>query len=155
VVTSAPEAVEVSLGLARPRDTPTSQTPNRAIDEQRNRIQAADAMEEACVLADRGDLEGGRQKLMAVRKRIADSASATSQLSSACAKEMDELEVQYRSMSQYRSVGSKMSKMHASSHYRQRAVHSNADVYSGGAKRKAAMKASWMGTLLGEDSDDD
>jgi len=157
VVKSAPETVEASLELARPHDTPTSQTPNTAIDEQRNRIQAADAMEQASLLADRGDLEGGRQKLMAARRRIADSTSAATPLSFACAKEMDELEVQYRSMSQYRSVGSKMSKMHASSHYRQRAVHSNADVYSAGSKRKAAMKASWMGKLLVEkgDSDDD
>ena len=43
-----------------------------------------------------------------------------------------------------------MSKMQAVAHARQRATHSNAEAYTGGAKRKMAMKAAW-GLKKGED----
>merc|ERR1711924_20838 len=48
-----------------------------------------------------------------------------------------QLETQYRSMSAYRDVGSKMSKMGYRSHCVQRSNHMNADAYRSGASAKA------------------
>ena len=153
VARSAPDAVEVQLKIARPEATPADQPVNMALDTQRNRIFAAEAMEQASNLADRGNLDGGREMLRAVRDRMAQSASAQigTPLSMNLVKEVDELYTQYESSQRYRSVGSKMSKMQAVAHSRQRATHSNAEAYAGGAKRKMAMKAAWGLKQKGED----
>ena len=91
--------------------------------------------------------------LRAVRDKMAQSASAQigTPLSMNLVKEVDELYTQYESSQRYRSVGSKMSKMQAVAHSRQRATHSNAEAYAGGAKRKMAMKAAWGLKQKGED----
>ena len=54
-----------------------------------------------------------------------------------------ELTSQFETHAVYRSIGSKMSKMHAMSHQAQRSNHASEDLYGGGKARKAAMKASW------------
>ena len=96
----------------------------------------------------------------ACRTLVAESGSADNALSYNLQTEVATLSSNYRTVSQYRSVGSKMSKMSATSHQRQRANHSQVDMYGGGAKRKAAMKASWLSSISssgagGNDSDSD
>ena len=66
-----------------------------------------------------------------------------------------ELEETYQTTACYRSVGSKMSKMQVMSHSRQRANHMNADSYVSGAKRKAALKSSWMSSIQSGTVDSD
>lgn len=154
VATCAPECVTATLALARPQTTPANQPINTALDAQRNRIETAQAMEQATALADSGDVLGGRQMLRDVRRRVAESASATDYLSLNLQSECQALEANFESTAQYRAVGSKMSKMSAMSHARQRATHLNVDSYGGGGKRKAALKASWLASMAdGNDSD--
>ena len=161
VARSAAEVVEVTLEVARPVETPAGQAVNLQLDAQRNRIEAAEAMEKATRMADAGDVEGGRATLAACRDAIAHTPSAEADyaLSHDLVGEIAGLEEQYQSASRYRSVGSKMSKMSSASHQRQRAVHSNAGIYAGGAKHKKAMKMQWMSSIsssgfgTGSDSD--
>ena len=127
---------------------------------QRNRIEAAEAMEAASKLADAGNVEGGRAQIRAISQRICGSASAGNAQCASLVRECAELEQAFCSREVYRSIGAKSSKMASLSHMRQRAVHSSAgDAYAGGAKRKATMKASWAASLKlghvssGDDSD--
>ena len=160
VVRGAPEVAEAVLEIGRPATTPADQPFNEALDAQRNRILVAEAIEDAARLADAGELVAGRQRLEACRTLVAESGSADNALSYNLQTEVATLSSNYRTVSQYRSVGSKMSKMSATSHQRQRANHSQVDMYGGGAKRKAAMKASWLSSISssgagGNDSDSD
>ena len=65
------------------------------------------------------------------------------------------------SETRYRSVGSKMSKMQAVSHMRQRGTHSNPTAYRSAASQKASLKAQWLSSMApssacgGGDSDSD
>lgn len=156
VVRGAPEVVGVSLAIARPVSTPPNQPPNLQIDAQRNRIEAAEAMEKASQAADRGDLDAGREVLKRARLLISASDSAATEFCSNLVEEFSQQETAYRSVSQYRNYGSKLSKMQAMSHSRQRATHSSApNMYSAGASRKAAVKSAWMSSLKAGDSDED
>lgn len=151
------EVVKAELCVARPAITPSNQPLNQALDVQRNRLLVAEAMEEASRLADRGDLANGRQLLQSVRKRVADSPSCDATLSLGLVMECEQLERNYASETQYRSVGSKMSKMSVMSHSRQRANHVQGDMYVAASKRKALMKSNWASSLTsgGCDSDSD
>merc|ERR1712093_104521 len=99
--------------------------------------------EAASRMADNGDLAGGRARLVLARERIVASASSNHTLSANLMSQVAEIETTFTNEVQYRSVGSKMAKMQSLSHQRQRATHFDADSYAAGAKRKAAMKASW------------
>jgi len=160
VVRSAPDVVEATLTLARPEATPADQPVNAALDAQRNRIETAEAMEAASRMADAGDIAGGRNVLLAMKRKVVESSSAQEALSANLVYEIDSIEAEYQSSARYRSVGSKMSKMQARSHGVQRATHANVGTYSGGGARKAALKASWMSSIKssaqgGNDSDSD
>jgi len=146
---AAPEAVEAALQICRPTVEPADQEVNTELDAQVNRIEVAEAMENASAMADRGDVQKGREVLRAVRSKVATSSSASAQhkLSLNLLQECETLDQHFESTAAYRSVGSKMSKMHARSHQVQRAVHTNVDTYGGGAKRKAAMKMGWSSAL--------
>ena len=112
-------------------------------------------METATRMADEGDVEGGRELLRSTRQKISATASAQTTLSRNLVVEFDSLAEQYASSTQYRAVGSKMSKMHARSHAVQRAVHTNSLAYSGGAVYRSKMKAAWSKAMRGEASDSD
>jgi len=158
VATCAPEVVTATLEIARPPATPADQPVNEALDAQRNRLETAEAMECATRLADSGDVAAGREMLRAVRQRMAESISAAVPMSRQLMAECESLESTYENAARYQAEGSKMSKMSAMSHARQRANHLNVDTYGGGGKRKAALKASWMSSIAsvsghGSDSD--
>merc|ERR550514_674208 len=98
---------------------------NVALDAQRNRIEAAAAMEAASRIADEGDVEGGREMLRACRKLMNASASVEAPMTVNLMSELESLDAQYTSTAQYRTYGSKYSKMQARSHAVQRAVHTS------------------------------
>ena len=117
---------------------------------------AAEAMENASRLADAGDLAAGRMVLSLTRERVANSMAHASSLGTAIVQEMDELSVQYRSIQQYRSVGSKMSKSAAMSHACQRASHSTPEeAYAGARAKKKAMKMAWTASMASSAMDED
>merc|ERR1712159_407126 len=145
VATSRFEEATVVVELERPAETPPNPTVNLRIEEQRNRIIAAEALENAANLADAGNLNGGRlllQQALAACK-ASPATTAGSDLSAGLIAQMEEVEVTYSDTVQYRSMGSKMSRMHATSHYQQKSNHMSADIYKGGSKGKAAVKRSW------------
>lgn len=154
IAIGAPDVVEVTLEIARPAATPANQRPNAEIDAQRNRLETASAMEQASALADRGDLAGGRALLRTQCAQVMESASAEQDLSSQLISEIKELEQNFRSAEQYRSVGSKMSRMQARSHQIQRSNHMSTASYAAGASRKKAMKGMWgLSSAASSDSD--
>lgn len=158
ITIGAPDAVEVTLETARPAATPPNQQLNERIDAQRNRLETAAVMEQASALADRGDLAGGRELLRAQCALVMESPSAQEALSSQLVAEINDLEQNFRSVAQYRSVGSKMSRMQARSHQIQRSNHMSTASYAAGASRKKAMKGMWGLSLvssLGGDDDSD
>merc|ERR1719399_546845 len=91
--------------------------------------------------------------LLAARRKIEASPSASHPLSSTLTNEFAALESKYDSVQTYRSVGSKMSKMSSLSHHQQRATHLNASAYSAGSKRKASLKMAWKSSLNNEPDD--
>jgi len=131
------------LIIARPATTPADQPVHHRLDEQRNRMRAAEAMEMAARLADDGDLEGGRALLADTWTMVNRSASAATPLSTGLTAEMMQLADAYEDMPRYRSLGQKMSKMSAACHYQQRSNHVSAGMYSAGAKGKDSLKQKW------------
>jgi len=138
------EAASILL-MARPAQTPAEQPCNLKLDEQRNRMKVAEAMEAAATLADAGRLAEGRQLLAACQEAVRGSPSAACDLSAGLVREVQGLSDHYEDAARYRSVGSKMSKMSAMSHQMQRSNHASAQMYSAGMKSKSAMKSAWMG----------
>jgi len=137
------ETAEAVLEVARPEATPADQPTNMAIEVQKMRLMAAEAMENASSLADAGNIEAGRQALVSMRDTLGASPAAPTELGRALTAEMAGLTMQYSTEHVYRSVGSKATKMSSLSHYRQRANHSCEGAYSGAVRSKVAMKASW------------
>ena len=156
---SAPDNVAVSLAVARPASEPAEQPVNTALDEQRNRIMVAEAMEEATRLADAGNVAAGRAELERIHRVVALSPSGGTDLSNMLKAQCVELQGHYADASNYRMVGSKMSRMHARSHQVQRSTHMSPEAYTSGAKRKAALKSSWASSFKSgineNDSDSD
>merc|ERR1711907_251397 len=114
-------------------------------------------MEHASRLADAGDVAGGRRVLLASHKDIMSSISHETPLSRNLASDMQECALNFESADQYRSVGSKFTKMRARGHTMQRSDYGNASMYKSAASRKANLKASWgmslSGVASGSDSD--
>lgn len=137
------EEVSTQVLVSRPSTTPSDQSVNIKLDEQRNRMRAAEAMEEAARLADGGDLEAGRALLQSTRSMMSESLSAATPLSRTLARECDLLSHNYADMPSYRSLGRKQSAMSAHSHKLQRSTHTSEDVYRGGSVSKVSMKSSW------------
>lgn len=146
IANSRMEEATSDLRIARPVVPPANQTPNLKLDEQRNRIHAAEAMENATRLADGGDLDGGRALLEAARKMVGQSDSHATPLSMGIEAQMMALSDDYQDSARYRSVGSKMSKMRGMALSVQRTTHDAASegMFAGAAKRKSAMKAAWF-----------
>lgn len=151
VVTSRFEEATAEVALARPAETPPNQPTNLRLDEQRNRVLAAEAMEKASSLADAGDLSSGRLLLQEALMKCQASGSATSTLSAGLIEQMQQVQMTYCDEVKYRSVGSKMSKMHAMSNFRQQSNHMAPALFKGGAKGKGAVKRAWG--LADEDDD--
>merc|ERR1719305_128869 len=104
-------------------------------------------MEAAARLADAGDLEGGRAALQNAKRKIALSSSADHPLNRVLVAECDTVEAGFADRAMYRNVGSKMSKMSAMSHGRQRATHMNQEAYRSAGANKAKLMASWSASL--------
>ena len=85
VATAKMEERSTVLEIARPEATPTAQPLNLKIDEQRNRVALAEAMESASRAADGGRLAEGRELLRAAVAAAARTPSAATPLVWRCA----------------------------------------------------------------------
>lgn len=142
--TNAYVTVKSELVVARPAEAPPDQPVNALLEQHRNRICAAQAIERATQLADRGELQAGRELLRAAALEVRSSPTAEEPMMRSLATDLEDLEVQYADEPRYRSLGSKMSKMSAQAHMVQRGNHRSEETYSSGAKAKKAMKMAWF-----------
>ena len=148
------ERVEAQLMLARPAVPPAGAAPNLKLDEQRNRMEAAEAIEKATALADKGDREGGEALLIAAVAKLGASASSRTPTSRGLQDDLQRLALDYQDAHTYRTAGSKRSKASALSHRQQRDATSwdtfsasPSDLpYKSGKCGKGAMSRAWTAT---------
>jgi len=138
VAASAIEEVGCTLQLSRPATTPVDQPANARLDEQRSRIDVAEAMRKASVLADSGQVSEGRDLIRAAVARAKQSPAGASPVVSGIVAEAERIEGKFVDRHVYRMEGQKMSKMSAMANMQQRSTHSSAAVYE--KKSKVAMK---------------
>eukprot|EP00964_Phaeocystis_antarctica_P000883 scaffold500_cov74-Phaeocystis_antarctica.AAC.1 len=145
------ERVEAHLVLARPAAPPVGAAPNLKLDEQRNRMEAAEAIEKATALADKGDREGGEALLAAAVAKLGVSASSRTPTSRGLQDDLQRLALDYQDAHTYITSGSKRSKSSALSHRQQRdatswdtfsAAPSNL-TYKSAKGGKGAMSRAW------------
>ena len=148
------ERVEAQLMLARPAEPPAGAAPNLKLDEQRNRMEAAEAIEKATALADKGDREGGEALLVAAVAKLGASASSRTPTSRGLQDDLQRLALDYQDAHTYTTAGSKRSKASALSHRQQRDATSwdtfsasPSDLpYKSGKCGKGAMSRAWTAT---------
>jgi len=99
---------------------------NIELDVQYNRVLAAEAMEEADDLANKGKLDDARKVLNNAQEHIKKSRSNKSKFSKALVNDIQTVQDNMRSKQQYRSHGGKMLKMNKKAHKMQRSVQSSA-----------------------------
>jgi len=142
VAASAMEEVSATLLIGRPESTPEGQPVNARLEEQRNRIEVADAMKKASVLADNGQVEEGRALLRSAIAKARASPAAASPVVLGIVEEAEKIESKYVDRHTYMAVGSKMSKMSAMANMQQRSTHMSAAHYE--KKSKMAMKSMFV-----------
>eukprot|EP00301_Raphidiophrys_heterophryoidea_P019621 c4517_g1_i1.p1 GENE.c4517_g1_i1~~c4517_g1_i1.p1 ORF type:complete len:475 (+),score=184.24 c4517_g1_i1:57-1427(+) len=116
-----------------------------AVDQQRNRIRTARAMEQAMQLGDRGDVAQARALLEQVRLDVGASASSAAPECLNLLSDLTSVAQNMRSQHEYQAVAQKKLNVKARKHWAQRAGEcddAEADSYATGAKMsmKAAFK---------------
>jgi len=138
VASSSMETVSATLSLSRPEATPANQPANARLEEQRNRIDVAEAMRKASTLADNGQLDEGRDLIRMAVAHAKASPAAASPIVNGIIEEAERVQSTFVDRHMYHDLGAKMSKMSAMSNMMQRSTHTSAMVYE--KKSKLAMK---------------
>jgi uncharacterized protein YegL len=120
VITSSFEKRGITAYVKRPGSTPPNQQCNLALDKQRNRILAADSMEQAKQLGDKGDLNQARAKIQGAIDSIQTSPSHDEQFCKNLVKDLQESLAELQDHSNY-DIASKKMYSKAASHSKQRA----------------------------------
>lgn len=134
--------VEATLALARPEAAPAEQAPNSALEVQRNRIAAAEALDAATKMADEGRLDAGRELLKAAQQQLKESPVADAELCASLAQELEEISDKYQNEQMYRAEGRRGTKMAMQTHMVQRSAMASGAAYE--KKSKKAMKGAWF-----------
>lgn len=133
---------EITATVSRPgADAKFEMEVNALVDKQMNRIKVANALEEATRTADRGDLEGARQRLRNVMENVQGSSSwhtaEVQEMNERCTETLGFL----ANKSDYDHYGSSAGKSSMAHYQAQRFSGKSAPLYEN-TKRKA-MKASF------------
>jgi len=123
--------VETSVTSCLTRPSHTSSQPNEKVDQHRNRLKVAAAIDAATQRADNGDLRAGQEILKEAEQAVLESVSAASAISKGLLDDIRHVAGGMAERSHYREFGSKMSKAKMMSHMQQRCNYSNYS--SGGA----------------------
>jgi len=126
------------IRIDRPGVTPTDQPVNLKLDEQKNRIQVAEAMKEARMMADAGEFAKGRQRLSLMATGLRSAPSRASPLVQNLLQDLDTVSEGYEDKQTWKTKGTKMSQMSEMCHMQQRSNHVSALAYE--KKGKRAMK---------------
>jgi len=120
---------------------------NMELDVQYNRVLAANAMEEADDLANKGKLEEARKILSSASDTIQKSKSNKNQFSVNLVSDISMVQSKMQNRHQYQQQGGKMLKMNKKAHMMQRSVQSSAyasqSMYEN--RSKSSMKSKFKG----------
>jgi Mg-chelatase subunit ChlD len=122
-------------GTLRRPEVATS-TPSVEVDQHRNRILVAQAIDEATMRADRGDRKAGQALLEEARQSVLASVSSQTELSRSLVADLTAVASSMAQAEEYQRYGSKMSKAKMMSHVQQRCNYSN---YAGESSLSAAF----------------
>jgi len=140
VGTSRIEEVSTTLDVRRPAGTPPAQPVNLKLDEQRNRVAVAQAMERASRMADDGHVDKGLELLRAQCDQSKRTPSAATPLVQQLCADLERVASGYVDKQAYRMHGAKMCKMQAMSHAQQRSNYTEGSAEMYEKKSKAAYK---------------
>eukprot|EP01125_Pyxidicula_operculata_P007389 TRINITY_DN2519_c0_g1_i1.p1 TRINITY_DN2519_c0_g1~~TRINITY_DN2519_c0_g1_i1.p1 ORF type:complete len:596 (-),score=191.35 TRINITY_DN2519_c0_g1_i1:152-1939(-) len=125
----------------RPSEVEEGLVPNFALDRERNRSDAADSMEEARKIADRGDLDSAKKLLESTINKVSNSVSKDDILCKEFVKDMREAIVDMENKQRYREIGSKKMAWKEQKFSKQRTA-GDSETYT--SNTKAKMKAAYM-----------
>ena len=134
VPTCQMEEISAELSIFRPEVTPTGQPVDLKLDEQKNRIKIADAMEAATAAADEGRLEAGRELLTQASAFVGISPSLSSPFTKALLSDAKRVLDGFTDGDTYHNYGARLGKGGASSHYQQRSTHDIGGSYRSSGK---------------------
>eukprot|EP01084_Bolivina_argentea_P193052 331278_1 len=113
---------------------------NIELDVQYNRILAANAMEEADEMANKGKLDEAKKILTNAQNHIKTSKSNQNKFSQALIGDIQVIQNNMQSKQQYRATGSKMMKMNKKAHKMQRSVQSSMYASQSAYQNKSKVK---------------
>jgi len=126
VVSSTSNKTETILMLDRPEDIlPAQRASDICLDKQRNRILAADALEEANQLGNSDKLEEARNILEKAIEKIKSSPTVNDPICTELVKDLKEALDGLQDRSSYTSKGSKYMSSKSMSHHYQRGTHTS------------------------------
>lgn len=137
VITSLFKNTSIEVTISRPEVTPPNKEANIKLDKQRNRIIAAEAMENGRKLADAGNLDQGRTVVAQAITEIKNSASKDDIYSQTLVADLELCLENMQKKDVYHAKASKMMAMKESEHKKERATHESPFYQT---KEKMAMK---------------
>eukprot|EP01116_Phalansterium_solitarium_P016081 TRINITY_DN3649_c0_g2_i1.p1 TRINITY_DN3649_c0_g2~~TRINITY_DN3649_c0_g2_i1.p1 ORF type:complete len:481 (-),score=194.33 TRINITY_DN3649_c0_g2_i1:236-1615(-) len=121
VVAGVADTIEVRAAIDRPSSLSDAQKAvNQQVDEQRNRIKAAEAIEEARRNAASGDFARAQQTVLGARQFLSAAVSSKTPTTAQLASDLDELTTDLQNAHEYRAKGAKKWASKEASHQMQR-----------------------------------
>lgn len=123
VLADRQEILDSTAVIARMASSSTKPpTPNLHIDEQRNRVIAATAMEDAIDVGDKGNLAKARETVLEAMKKIQNSPSKDSESCAGLLNDLQKCLEGLRDRDTYTSSGGHYLRSYSHSHYAQRST---------------------------------
>eukprot|EP00761_Pharyngomonas_kirbyi_P011881 gb/GECH01011907.1/.p1 GENE.gb/GECH01011907.1/~~gb/GECH01011907.1/.p1 ORF type:complete len:529 (+),score=177.35 gb/GECH01011907.1/:1-1587(+) len=126
VITDSTSTLTESISIDRPDQVPEGQQVNYMLDRQRNRIIAAESMEDATTKANNGGLEAAKQSINNAIEKIEKSVSGNDPFCSGLVEDLKKLKESLESRLQWESYGNKVAVNSASAHWVQRSTNTRA-----------------------------
>jgi uncharacterized protein YegL len=139
VITSQQEEASTTISIKRSA-TDTDHKPSYSIDKQKNRILAADTLQEAKSLGDQNKLDAARDVINKTVQTIKTSISAEDPYCKGLVTDLEEALKGLRSQQEYSSYGNQTISGYTSAHYQQRATTKTASYQT---SNRANMKSAY------------
>ena len=120
VLSGKEEGISSPVKVRRPAKVTKEQKSNETLDKQRNRLTAAEAMQNSRALADKGDMSGAQKVIRESKSVIEQSSSSRDTYCQNLMQELDECVTDMSSRDHYMSKGSKVISRKEQAHYYQR-----------------------------------
>jgi len=120
VLTSQLDTASIDVTVSRPQSVPSDQTVNFELDKHRNRLSAAEAMEQATDAGNSGNLEKGRGIIQACMDQIQKSVSCSDPFCKGLLVDLKACLDTLRDRHVYQQSGAQMMMNNANAHFVQR-----------------------------------